>query len=58
MINVDCKVADIMNSYEKTKELIAATEACANAFYVKGNKVAGTRLRRAYLEVKTAANNG
>ncbi len=47
-----------MNSFEKIKELIAAAEADANAFYVKGNKAAGTRLRKAYLEIKNAAGAG
>ncbi len=47
-----------MNSFEKIKELIAAAEADANAFYVKGNKAAGTRLRKAYMEIKNAAGAG
>ena len=47
-----------MNSFEKLKALIASTEADANAFYVKGNKAAGTRLRKAYLEIKNLAAAG
>jgi hypothetical protein len=47
-----------MNSFEKLKELIAATEADATAFYTKNNKAAGTRLRKAYLEIKTLAAEG
>lgn len=47
-----------MNSYEKLKELIAATEADATAFYTKGNKAAGTRLRKAYMEIKNLASAG
>ncbi|WP_285008836.1 histone H1 [Pedobacter faecalis] len=47
-----------MNSFEKIKELIAATEADAAAFYGKQNKAAGTRLRKAYLEIKTLASEG
>jgi len=47
-----------MNSFEKLKELIAATEADASAFYAKGNKAAGTRLRKAYLEIKNLAAAG
>ncbi|SDD67063.1 histone H1 [Pedobacter soli] len=47
-----------MNSFEKLKELIAATEADANSFYVKGNKAAGTRLRKAYMEIKNLAAAG
>ncbi|SOD13868.1 histone H1 [Pedobacter xixiisoli] len=47
-----------MNSFEKLKELIAATEADATAFYAKGNKAAGTRLRKAYMEIKNLASAG
>jgi len=47
-----------MNSFEKLKELIAATEADANSFYVKGNKAAGTRLRKAFMEIKNLASAG
>jgi len=47
-----------MNSFEKIKELIAATEADAQAFYGKQNKAAGTRLRKAYLDLKNLAAEG
>lgn len=47
-----------MNSFEKLKDLIAATEADATAFYTKGNKAAGTRLRKAYMEIKNLASAG
>jgi len=47
-----------MNSFEKLKELVASTEADATAFYVKGNKAAGTRLRKAYMEIKNLASAG
>lgn len=47
-----------MNSFEKLKELISATEADANSFYVKGNKAAGTRLRKAFMEIKNLASAG
>jgi predicted transcriptional regulator len=47
-----------MSAFEKIKELVAATEADANAFYVKGNKAAGTRLRKAYQEIKNLAQAG
>lgn len=47
-----------MNSFEKLKELIGATEADATAFYEKGNKAAGTRLRKAYMEIKNLASAG
>ena len=47
-----------MSSFAKLKELIAATEADATAFYEKGNKAAGTRLRKAYQEIKALAQEG
>ena len=47
-----------MNSFEKIKELLAATEADANKFYLKGNGAAGTRLRKAYQEIKNLAQAG
>ena len=47
-----------MNSFEKLKELIAATEVDATAFYTKSNKAAGTRLRKAYMEIKNLASAG
>lgn len=47
-----------MSAFEKIKELVSATEADANAFYLKGNKAAGTRLRKAYQEIKVLAQTG
>lgn len=47
-----------MSAFEKIKELVAATEADATAFYTKGNKAAGTRLRKAYQELKNIAQEG
>ncbi len=47
-----------MTSFDKLKELVAATEADATAFYEKGNKAAGTRLRKAYQEIKVLAQEG
>ena len=47
-----------MNAFEKLKALVTATEADANKFYGKGNQSAGTRLRKAYGEVKTIAHRG
>jgi hypothetical protein len=38
--------------------LIAATETDAVAFHTKGNKAAGTRLRKAYQEIKVLAQQG
>lgn len=47
-----------MNAFEKLKAFIADTEKDANAFYQKGNKSAGRRLRKAYQQVKTLAQSG
>jgi len=47
-----------MTSFAKLKELIASAEVDATAFYEKGNKAAGTRLRKAYQEIKNAAQEG
>ena len=47
-----------MNSFEKIKEQIASAEVDAKKIYEKGNKAAGTRLRKAYLEIKNAASAG
>jgi hypothetical protein len=47
-----------MSAFEKLKELVSATEADAIAFYNKGNKAAGTRLRKAFLEIKNTAQQG
>ncbi|EHQ27531.1 hypothetical protein [Mucilaginibacter paludis] len=41
-----------MKNYQALKELIAAAEADAVKFYEKGNSAAGTRLRKAMLQVK------
>lgn len=47
-----------MNAFENLKAFIAETEKDANAFYNKGNKSAGRRLRKAYQQVKTLAQAG
>ena len=47
-----------MSTFQKLKDLLAATEADAAAFHEKGNKAAGTRLRKAYQEIKTLAQAG
>lgn len=46
-----------MEKFQKVKELIAAVEADATAFYEKGNKAAGTRVRNAMQQLKTAASD-
>jgi hypothetical protein len=47
-----------MSTFQKLKDLVAATEADAKAFHEKGNKAAGTRLRKAYQEIKVIAQQG
>ncbi|HEY5326302.1 MAG TPA: histone H1 [Mucilaginibacter sp.] len=47
-----------MSTFQQLKDLVAATEADAQAFYEKGNKAAGTRLRKAYQEIKVLAQQG
>lgn len=46
-----------MEKFKALQELIAATEKDASAFYDKGNKAAGTRLRIAMQQLKTAATD-
>jgi hypothetical protein len=46
-----------MEKFNALKELIASAEKEASAFYDKGNKAAGTRLRNAMQELKVAASN-
>lgn len=46
-----------MEKFQKVKELIAAVEADATAFYEKGNKAAGTRVRNAMQQLKVAASD-
>jgi hypothetical protein len=47
-----------MSTFQKLKDLVAATEADAIAFHSKNNKAAGTRLRKAYQEIKVLAQQG
>ncbi|MGZ3750328.1 MAG: histone H1 [Mucilaginibacter sp.] len=47
-----------MSAFSKLKDQVAAVEADAIAFYEKGNKAAGTRLRKAFLEIKNTAQQG
>lgn len=47
-----------MNAFENLKAFIANTEKDANAFYNKGNRSAGRRLRKAYQQVKALAQAG
>ena len=47
-----------MNSFEKLKTLVSATEKDAESFYTKSNKSAGTRLRKALQQIKKLAHEG
>jgi len=44
-----------MEKFSALKELIASAEADFTAFYEKGNKAAGTRVRNAMQQAKTLA---
>lgn len=46
-----------METYEKIKELVASMEKDLEAFYVKGNKSAGTRVRTTCQEIKKLAQD-
>jgi len=47
-----------MSTFQKLKELVATAEADAVKFHEKGNGTAGTRLRKAYQEIKVLAQAG
>ena len=46
-----------MDKFTALKALIASAENDAAAFYEKGNKAAGTRLRNAMQQLKVAASD-
>ncbi|OYD46377.1 histone H1 [Sphingobacterium cellulitidis] len=46
-----------METFQKLKELIGSAENDAKAFYEKGNKAAGTRLRNALQQTKVLAQD-
>jgi len=46
-----------MSKFNELKDLLAKAEQDALAFYEKGNKAAGTRLRNAMQQVKVAASD-
>lgn len=46
-----------MEKITELKELIATAEKEAAAFYDKGNKAAGTRLRNAMQQIKVVASD-
>jgi hypothetical protein len=46
-----------MKKFEELKNLVTSVESDAKAFYDKGNKAAGTRLRNALQQIKVAATD-
>lgn len=46
-----------MKKFTKAKELILAIEADADKFYNKGNSAAGTRVRKAFQDLKNMAQD-
>jgi hypothetical protein len=46
-----------MEKFNQVKELVAASEADFTAFFEKGNKAAGTRVRNAMQQLKTLAQD-
>ena len=46
-----------MEKFKVLQELVSAAEKDAVAFYEKGNKAAGTRLRNALQQLKVAATD-
>jgi len=46
-----------MNQFEELKSIVAEAENDAKSFYEKGNKAAGTRLRKACQEAKVKAQD-
>jgi len=44
-----------MTTFEKIEELVKATQEDVDKFYVKGNKAAGTRIRKAMQDLKGLA---
>ncbi|MCD0488421.1 histone H1 [Pedobacter sp. MC2016-14] len=46
-----------MDKFKELKELVAAAEADFTAFYTKGNKAAGTRVRGVMQQAKTIAQD-
>lgn len=44
-----------MEKYQQIKDLVLSAEADFEKFYVKGNKAAGTRVRKAMQDMKELA---
>ena len=45
-----------MKKFNSIKDILSSAEGDADKFYNKGNKAAGTRLRKAMLEIKDLAH--
>ncbi len=45
-----------MKKFNEIKEILTSVEGDADKFFSKGNKAAGTRLRKAMLQVKDLAH--
>ena len=54
---MEVKPKNKMEKFNKIKEVIAAAEADAEKFYNKGRGAAGTRLRKAMLDIKILAQD-
>ena len=48
----------MMSAFEKLKTLVTETERDAASFYKKGNRAAGTHLRKALQQIKVLAQEG
>jgi hypothetical protein len=46
-----------MNRYEELEALLASLKEDFNSFYEKGNKAAGTRVRKGMLELRNKAQD-
>ena len=46
-----------MEKYKQIKDILEQADADAEKFYSQGNKAAGTRLRKAMLELKNIAQD-
>lgn len=46
-----------MKKFNNIREILNSVEGDADKFYNKGNKAAGTRLRKAMLEIKDLAHD-
>ncbi len=57
-LSVVIKIKKIkMDKFKELKSLLEAAEADASAFFEKGNKAAGTRLRNAMQQTKVLAQD-